>query len=169
MREDYEPYEIKSNGKTYWCFDVEYYGHYICQSKEELVAEIKRVKKEVASVVKDIEKQNEVYYEQLAKQEELLLAQLREAWERKQRVDKQIQEHKTKQQIWSEREQIREYIRRGYSNGKILLLMPESSRRTISHVRLWHERKEAQKNSADKKQSENSPENKIIFPWWSSL
>lgn len=144
MREDYEPYEIKSGEKTYWCFDVEYYGHYICQSKEELRNEIKRVKKEVAGVLKNIEKQNEAYYKRLSQEQEILQAQLREARQRKLKNQEDIPE-KSKVQINAEREQIREYIRRGYNNGKILLLMPESSMRTISHVRLWYEKKELER------------------------
>lgn len=144
MREDYEPYEIQSNGKTYWCFDVEYYGHYVCQTKEELTAEIKRVKKEVAGVIKQIEKENAVYYKRLEQQERILQEQLRETRQRKLKIEEE-KSKKSKVQIRAEREQIREYIRRGYNNGKILLLMPESSMRTISHVRLWYEKKELER------------------------
>ena len=149
MREDYEPYTIQSNGKTYWCFDVEYYGHYICQSKEELDAEVKRVKKEVAGLIKRIEKQNEAYYKRMEEREEILRIQLKESRERRRRAEKYINEHKSKRETSIEREQIREYIRRGYNNGKILLLMPETSMRTISHVRLWYKKKELQELLSD--------------------
>jgi PHD/YefM family antitoxin component YafN of YafNO toxin-antitoxin module len=144
MREDYEPYTIKSNGKTYWCFDVEYYGRYICQTEEELKAEIKRVKKEVKGVLKDIEKQNADYYKRIEQQEKILQQQLKEA---RQRQLKALEEptKKSKVQINAEREQIREYIYRGYNNGKILLLMPETSMRTIAHVRHWLEKKELER------------------------
>lgn len=144
MREDYEPYEIKSGGKTYWCFDVEYYGHYICQSKEELRSEIKRVKKEVAGVVKRIERENAAYYKRLEQQEKLRQQQLHEARARKIKAQEDAPT-KSKTQINAEREQIREYIRRGYNNGKILLLMPETSMRTVAHVRHWYEKKELER------------------------
>lgn len=164
MREDYEPYTIQSNGRTYWCFDVEYYGHYICGSKEELKEEIKRVKKEVAGLVKRIEKQNAAYYKRMAEREDILRQQLKEARERKLRTEQELISHKSKQKSSAEREQIREYIRRGYSNGKILLLMPESSMRTISHVRLWYEKKQT-KEQPEKKETKPS----IGISWWGSL
>ena len=144
MREDYEPYTIQSGGKTYWCFDVEYYGHYICQSKEELQSEIKRVKKEVAGVIKQIEKENAAYYKRLEAQEKLRQQQLREARQRKLKSQEE-NPSKSKIEINAEREQIREYIRRGYNNGKILLLMPETSMRTVAHVRHWYEKKELER------------------------
>lgn len=80
MHADYEIYKIRCyDGKIRYAFDVEYYGHYVCNTIEQARKKVDVVRVRVQHTLEEIEKQNQQYYDKLAKKEQKILQQLKTA------------------------------------------------------------------------------------------
>lgn len=129
-RPDYEIYTFKHGKVQYWAFDVEYYGHYVALSKEEIEKKIIFIKKQVANKLREIEARNAAYYAKLNKDTEKLLAELKAARDRKLYTsDEPI---RPKKEVIC---MVRDMLLMGATNVQILEAIPETNLRTISHVR----------------------------------
>lgn len=80
MHADYEIYKIRCyDGKIRYAFDVEYYGHYVCNTIDEARKKVDVVRMRVRHTLEEIEKQNQRYYDRLANKEEKMLRELKAA------------------------------------------------------------------------------------------
>ena len=129
-RPDYEIYTFKHGKVQYWAFDVEYYGHYVAFSQEEIEKKVVSIKRQVAIKLREIEARNAAYYARLNQQTETLLAELKAVHENKVCPDKAPMRPK-KEIICA----VRDMLLMGATNVQILEAVPETNLRTISHVR----------------------------------
>lgn len=129
-RPDYEIYTFKRGKMQYWAFDVEYYGHYVALSQEEIEKKVVSIKRQVAIKLREIEARNAAYYARLNQQTEVLLAELKAARENKTRPD-DVPARPKKEIIRA----VRDMLLMGATNVQILEAVPETNLRTISHVR----------------------------------
>lgn len=129
-RPDYEIYTFKRGRVQYWAFDVEYYGHYVAFSQEEIEKKLKVIRRQVANRLKEIEARNAAYYAKLNKDSEELLAELRALRENKLCIDNTST--KSKKEIICA---VRDMLLMGATNIQILEAIPETNLRTVSHVR----------------------------------
>lgn len=82
MREDFEIYPIRTyDGKVKYAFNVEYYGHYVCDTMEKAQQKVIRVRQQVKRRLEEIEEQNQAYYKKISRQERMMLHELRKAKE----------------------------------------------------------------------------------------
>lgn len=125
---DYEVYPVRRGDKTYWAFDVEYFGHFVAKSKAGIARKIIAVKRQVASRLEEIDRLNEAYYRRINREMEELLRLAKE-----QRTQKQTGEPgMSKKEIVT---QVRDMLLMGASDIQILEAVPDTNMRTISHVR----------------------------------
>lgn len=129
-RPDYEIYTFKRGKVQCWAFDVEYYGHYVAFSQEEIEKKVVSIKRQVAIKLREIEARNAAYYARLNQQTEVLLAELKAARENKTHPDDTPARPK-KEIIRA----VRDMLLMGATNVQILEAVPETNLRTISHVR----------------------------------
>lgn len=131
-RPDYEIYTFKRGIMQYWAFDVEYFGHYVARSEEEILQKVDVVKMRVANRLKEIEIENKLYYERLNRETEKMLKALREYKDFKAREESRLQAYVDKREMICH---IRDMLLMGASNLEIMEAEPDASIRTISHVR----------------------------------
>lgn len=125
---DYEVYPVRRGDKTYWAFDVEYFGHFVAKSKAGIARKIIAVKRQVANRLEEIDRLNEAYYRRINREMDELLRLAKE-----QRTQKQTGESgMSKKEIVT---QVRDMLLMGASDLQILEAVPDTNMRTISHVR----------------------------------
>ena len=79
MREDFEIYTTRGyDGKIRYAFNVEYYGHYVCDTMEQAVKKVEIVKQRVKRRLEDIERQNRAYYKRLELKQRIMLKELKD-------------------------------------------------------------------------------------------
>ena len=69
---DYEIYTFKCNGVVYYAFDIEYFGHYVAKSKEEILLKLDAARKRVQLKLEEIEEANKEYYHRLEVKQQML-------------------------------------------------------------------------------------------------
>ena len=131
MREDFEIYPIRGyDGKIRYAFNVEYYGHYVCDSMEAAIKKVERVKMQVKRRLEEIERQNQAYYRSLERQQAKMRAELKQA--------KNIcntKRIKTTTELNKRKQIVRNLIHKGYNNEQIMLRHPDIPLNSIVHIR----------------------------------
>ncbi len=131
MREDFEIYTIRcQDGKIRYAFNVEYYGHYVCDTMEAAEQKVIRVRQQVKQRLQEIERQNKEYYKKLEQKQNKLLMALKEA-----KISDKEYRVAHAEEIRIRKQKIRSMIFKGYTNEEIMLRHPEFPLRSISHIR----------------------------------
>jgi len=125
---DYEVYPVRHGDKTYWAFDVEYFGHFVVKSKAGIVKKIIAVKQQVAKRLEEIDRLNEAYYKRINREMDELLRLAKEQRTQKQTGSPSLSR---KEIIY----RVRDMLLMGASDVEILEAIPDTNMRTISHVR----------------------------------
>ena len=69
MREDFEIYTVKRNGKVWYAFKVDYFGRYYAPTEEQILKLRTSIKRKVKAKLEWVEEENQKYYARLAEQE----------------------------------------------------------------------------------------------------
>ncbi len=128
---DYEVYPVRHGDKTYWAFDVEYFGHFVAKSKAGVARKIIAVKQQVANRLEEIDRLNEAYYRRINREMDELLRTAKEIRAAKKRIPIDVSGPSKKEIIC----QVRDMLLMGATNVQILEAIPDTNLRTISHVR----------------------------------
>lgn len=128
---DYEVYTIRRGDRTYWAFDVEYFGHYVAKSKAGLARKMIAVKQQVANRLEEIDRLNAAYYRRLNNEMEDLLRTAKEIRAAKKHEPIGVSGPSKKEIIC----QVRDMLLMGASNLEILRAIPDANPRTISQIR----------------------------------
>ena len=131
-RADYEIYTFNHGGTKYWAFDVEYFGHYVAKSEQEILDKIKAVKFRVAERLKEIDRLNTEYYERLNRETEELATALKEYREFKRNYKIETPRLSEKKEMLRT---VRDMLLMGYSDKQVLSAVPDTNPRIVSHVR----------------------------------
>lgn len=131
-RADYEIYTFNNGDTKYWAFDVEYFGHYIAKSEQEILEKVEKVKIKVANRLKEIDRLNAEYYERLNRQTEELMAALKEYREFKKNYKIEIPRLSEKKEMLR---LVRDMMLMGATDKQVLDAVPDTNPRIVSHVR----------------------------------
>lgn len=69
MREDFEIYTIRRNGRVWYAFKVDYFGKYYAPTEEQILKLRRSIKRKVKAKLEWVEEENQKYYARLAEQE----------------------------------------------------------------------------------------------------
>lgn len=131
-RADYEIYTFNHGGVKYWAFDVEYFGHYVAKSEQEILEKVDKIKVKVADRLREIDRLNAEYYERLNRETEELAKALKEYRESRNSNRLQTRSPLDKREMLQE---VRDMLLMGATLDEVLDAVPDANARIVSHVR----------------------------------